>query len=450
MLIRNPLAIMTGLAGDAARAHGDLRIEGTRITAIGALTALPGEAVVDATDCVVYPGWVNTHHHLFQSVMKGVPRGIDLPLLGWLREVPYRLWYRFDEEAARVAFRIGLVELLLSGTTTVADHHYLFGKALGFDPTPILFEEAAALGLRFVLCRGGATMARAFDTPDIRAMPTETLDAFIGAVEATTHRWHDPAPDAMRRVALAPSTPMWSCAPGELDEFAAAARRLGIRLHSHLSETRDYVTYTREVHGCTPMQFVADHGWTGPDVWFAHMVHLDEAEVAMVAATGTAIAHCPQSNCRLGSGIAPATALDRLGGTVSLAVDGAASNESADMIMEAHTAWHVHRALRGAGDVTVEDVVRWGTQGGARALGLADVGRIEVGACADLAIYRLDHPRYAGLHDPAIGPVVAGGAAQLARVLVGGRTVMADGVIPGVDLPALAAAARAVVRRMQD
>ncbi len=450
MLIRNPLAIMTGLAGDAARARGDLRIEGSRITAIGALAPLPGEAIVDATDCVVYPGWVNTHHHLFQSVMKGVPRGIDLPLMGWLREVPYRLWHRFDENAARVAFRIGLVELLLSGTTTVADHHYLFGKALGFDPTPILFEEAAALGLRFVLCRGGATMARSFDTPDIRAMPTETLDEFIAEVEATTRRWHDPAPDAMRRVALAPSTPMWSCTPTELDAFAVAARRLGIRLHSHLSETRDYVTYTREVHGCTPMQFVADHGWTGPDVWFAHMVHLDESEVAMVAATGTAIAHCPQSNCRLGSGIAPATALDRLGGIVSLAVDGAASNESADMIMEANTAWHVHRALRGANDVTVEDVVRWGTQGGARALGLPDIGRIEVGACADLAIYRLDHPRYAGLHDPAIGPVVAGGAAQLARVLVGGRTVMTDGEILGVDLPTLAAEARAVVRRMQD
>ena len=197
-----------------------------------------------------------------------------------------------------------------------------------------------------------------------------------------------------------------------------------------------------------PVQFAAEHGWVGPDVWFAHMVHLSEPEIALVGSTGTGIAHCPQSNCRLGSGVAPISALEAAGAAISIGVDGAASNESADMIGETHCAWHVHRAVRGAGDVTVDDVVRWGTAGGARVLGLDDTGRIAPGALADLSIYRLRHPRYAGLHDPAIGPVVANGSAELVRVLVGGRSVVVDGTIPGLDLDMLAADARRIVKKM--
>jgi 8-oxoguanine deaminase len=447
MLIRAPLAIMTGLAGGGARAYGDLRIENGRIAAIGDLRPMPGEEVVDASGCVVYPGWVNTHHHLFQGVMKAAPAGIGLPLLGWLREVPYRFWKRLDEDAMRTAARIGIAQMLLSGTTTLADHHYLFGAALGYDPTAMLFEEAGRFGMRYVLCRGGATRSRSLDTSEVAVMPTEPIDEFLAAVEATVQRYHDPAPASMRRVAIAPATPFWSCEPGQLEQFAAAARGMGIRLHTHLSETLDYLSFAREVHGCTPVEFMAGHGWLGDDVWFAHLVHVSDAEIGLIARTGTGVAHCPQSNCRLGSGIAPIPALDRAGAVVSIGVDGA-SNEAADMIMETHACWNIHRAVGGAGAVSAEEVLRWATAGGARALGLPGVGTIEAGQSADLAIYRLEHPRYAGLHDPAVGPIVAGGAADLRRLIVQGRTVVRDGAIPGLDLGELADQARRAVARL--
>jgi cytosine/adenosine deaminase-related metal-dependent hydrolase len=276
----------------------------------------------------------------------------------------------------------------------------------------------------------------------------ETLDGFIADVERLVGRFHQAGGAAMRKVVMAPTTPTWSVHPHELPEFARAARRLGIRLHSHLSETADYVRYCREVHDTTPVEFVARHEWVGADVWYAHLVHVSPPEVTLLAETGTGIAHCPQSNCRLGSGIAPVPALDRAGAPVSIGVDGAASNEAADMIMETHTCWFVHRANEGAGAATVEDVIRWGTAGGAAVLGLDRTGILAPGYCADLVVYDLSAPRYAGLHDPAIGPVAAGGAARVKHAFCNGRPVVEDGAIPGLDLAALAAAARAAVARM--
>jgi cytosine/adenosine deaminase-related metal-dependent hydrolase len=208
------------------------------------------------------------------------------------------------------------------------------------------------------------------------------------------------------------------------------------------------VDYCVAVHGRRPVQWVAEHDWLGEDVWFAHLVHVDESELALLAQTRTGMAHCPQSNCRLGSGIAPADRFAALGGRVSLGVDGAASNESADMVNEMHCAWQVHRAVHGPQAVSVEDVVRWASAGGADVLGLPAVGTIEVGKSADLAIFDLDQPRYAGLHDPLIGPVAGGGGARPRHVLVGGRPVVTDGAIPGLDLAALSARAANVVRRL--
>ncbi len=192
-------------------------------------------------------------------------------------------------------------------------------------------------------------------------------------------RHHDPAPDAMTRVALAPSTPTWACTPDELRAMAVAGRDMGVLLHSHLSETGTYVDYTRATYSLRPVQFAAEHGWTGRDVFFAHLVHCDPSEVAILAETGTGMAHCPQSNCRLGSGIAPADALDRIGGRVSLGVDGAASNEAADMVSEMHCAWLAHRSVKGAVALRTDDVVRWATRGGADVLNLPALGTLEVG-----------------------------------------------------------------------
>ncbi|MEY2890635.1 MAG: hypothetical protein RJA98_543, partial [Pseudomonadota bacterium] len=406
MLIHNARAIATGLPGEAMRTRAcDIRVEGTRITEMGRLSALPGEAVIDATDCVVMPGWVNTHHHLFQSLLKGIPAGINVPLLPWLSAVPVPWRKHFDRaELLRLAARIGIAELLLSGCTTVADHQYHYYPDMPFDASEAVFEEAEKLGVRLVLCRGGQTMRREVDVaPPLQCTP-ETLEQYLSSLERDVQRWHQPAPDAMRRVVSAPTTPTWSVPPEQLAPIARHARSLGIRLHSHLSETADYVSYCREVHGCTPLEFVERHEWLGPDVWYAHMVHLSPPEIARLAQTGTGVAHCPQSNCRLGSGVAPVPALLRAGAPVSLAVDGAASNEAADMFNEAHTAWMIHRAVGGAEAITAEDVLHIGTAGGARMLGLDAVGTLAVGQAADISIIALDQPRHMGLHDPLIAP----------------------------------------------
>lgn len=448
MLIRNALAIMTGLSGDKARAAGpDIRIDDKgRIAAIGQLVPRAAEKTLDASDCVIYPGWVNTHHHLAQSVLKGVPQGINLPLLSWLETVPYRYRKHFDAELLSLAAEIGMAELLLAGCSTLADHHYVYWRGIGYDPAQVLFDLAARFGIRFVFCRGGATVKRPFEAPD--APEPESLDAIIADVERLARVHHDPGPEAMRRVAMAPPTPNFSMRPEELKPMARAARKLGIRLHTHLSETADYVVFCREKYGRKPVEFVADHEWLGADVWFAHMVHVSESEIRLVAETGTGTAHCPASNCRLGSGIAPVPELARAGAPVSLGVDGSASNEAGDPLSEAHTCWYVHRALRGAGAVTVEDVIHWGTRGGACVLGIDNIGAIEPGRAADLAVYDLAEPRYAGLHDPAIGPVASGGRPKLRLLTVQGRVVVENDAIPGLDLPRLLARAREAVRRL--
>jgi len=471
LLIRGAEALWTGLPGQAMRSvtGADIRVRGGLIAAVGTLSPEPGERVLDASGCVIYPGWVNTHHHLFQSLLKGIPAGINLALVPWLGAVPVPYRRFFDTEASlRLAARIGMVELLLSGCTTIADHQYHYWPGMPFDASQAVFEEAEKLGVRMVLCRGGQTLSRAMT--DANAPPQvspETLDGFLSSVERDVHRFHDPSPMSMRRMVSAITTPSWSCSPDHLREMASAARSLGIRLHSHLSESFDYVRWAREVHGCTPMQFVADHEWVGEDVWYAHMVHLNDDEIAMCAATKTGIAHCPQSNARLGSGIARIPEAMAAGIPIGLAVDGAASNEAADMTTEAHACWLVHRADPRSGErpdphahasrvmqpgghagaMTAEDVVHLGTLGGARLMGLDGVGSIEVGKAADLAIFDLDHPRYFGLHDPASGPVVSGGQPSLRAVLVQGRIVVENDAIPGLDLSSLRREAQAFVNR---
>ncbi|WP_413458807.1 amidohydrolase family protein [Herbaspirillum huttiense] len=463
-LIRNLQAILTGLPGEAARHAGpDIRVADGVIAAIGKLDALPGENVIDAGDCVAYPAWVNTHHHLFQSLLKGDPLGINATLTHWLAATPYRYRAKFDAGLFRLAARIGMVELMRSGCGTIADHNYLYYPGMPFDTSEILFEEAEKLGLRFVLCRGTATRTRQLEAELPSALRPETLDAFLTDMQRLARRFHDPAPASMRRVVMAPTTPLYSAAPEEMRAIADAARALGLRLHSHLSETVGYQDSAHAMHGCRPVEFCERIGWLGPDVWFAHLVKLDAEEIALLGSTGTGIAHCPQSNGRLGSGIAPIRALEAAGVPVSIGVDGAASNEAADMISETHAAWLMQRARRGqeatpsfrggafeggADEATVEDVVRWGTTGGARVLGLEGLQGLQVGQQADIALYRLDDPRYFGLHDPAIGPVASGGRPFLKAMWVGGRAVVRDDAIPGVDLAELGAQARQAVKKM--
>jgi 8-oxoguanine deaminase len=468
MLIRGAHAVMTGLPDVLARLDAscglDIRVDGETITEIGRLTPAQGEEIIDAQDCVIYPGWINTHHHLFQSLVKGVPIGINVPLTQWLSDVPVMYRRFFDQEAVlRLAVRVGLIELLKSGCTTVADHQYHYYPNMPYDASEVVFDEATKLGMRMVLCRGGGTKARVHEkTPPIQAAP-ESVESFMASIEAVTQRYHQTGARPMRKVVSAITTPTWSTDPASLIAMARQARRLGIGMHSHLSETYDYVRFCREVHQCTPMQFVENHEWVGPDVWFAHMVHLDAAEIARCARTKTSIAHCPQSNARLGSGIAPVPEMLAAGVAVSLAVDGAASNEAADMLSEAHACWLLHRAnpaaLTGASDsrwqpggqawaMSIEQVLNIGSLQGARAMQMEGIGSIEVGAAADIAIYKLDNPRYFGLHDMAIGPIASGGQANLKTVLINGKVRLMNDEIPGVDMPVLAAEARRTVEWM--
>lgn len=464
-LIRNAGHVLTGLRGAAARHHGpDIRVLDGRIVAMGALTPLPGETRIDARDCVVYPAWVNTHHHLFQSLLKGEPGGVNQSLTPWLAATPYRYRGAFDEHSFRLAARIGLIELLRSGCATVADHHYLYYPGMPYDSAAILFDEADKLGMRFVLCRGGGTQTRQLEADLPQALRPEKLDDYLADVERLVGLYHDPAPDAFRRVVMAPTTTLHSTTAHELREIARAGRRWGLRLHSHLSETVDYLDAARAKFDMTPVQFCAEHDWLGADVWFAHLVKLLPEEIRLLGQTGTGIAHCPQSNGRLGSGIADIVALEAAGVPISIGVDGAASNEAADMQSEAHAAWLLQRARKGeqarpryaggtfeggADAASIEDVVRWGTAGGAHVLGLPAVGTLAVGQAADIAIYRLDDPRYFGLHDPAIGPVACGGRASLKALLIGGRQVVMDDRIPGLDMAELGREAAKAVLDLQ-
>jgi 8-oxoguanine deaminase len=464
LLVRNAGHVLTGCAGTAARTPAtDLRVDDGVITEMGCgLEARRGERVLDATDCVVYPGWVNTHHHLFQSLLKGVPAGIDATLTPWLKAVPYAHRGSFDEATLRLAARIGIVELMLSGCTTVADHHYIYYPGMGFDPSEVLFDEADRLGVRFMLLRGGATQTRDAEAGAPAHLRPESLDAMLQGVQATAQRYHRNGLRPRTRVAMAPTTVTISLKTGEAKAVARAARAIGVPLHSHLSETVSYIEHCRSAFGMLPLEYVAEQEWLGPDVWFAHLVHLAESEMRLLADTGTGIAHCPQSNGRLGSGVAPGPALAKLGVRISIGVDGAASNEAADMLSEAHQCWLMHRAHAGAASrarpagsgeagadaVTVEQIVRWGSACGAQMLGFEGVGTLEVGQAADFAVYALDDPRYFGLHDPAIGPVVSGGRPTLKWLVADGHVVVEDGVLPDVDIAELQASARAAVQQL--
>ena len=448
-VVRGAQGILTGLRGPGERAAGDIRIRDGHIAEIGTIAPMPNETTIDARNCVIYPGLISTHQHLFQTMLKGVRAGMGLPLEGWVREVLFRYWHRFDDRALDVAATVGIAELLLSGTTTVTDHHLLYGEDDSGDGADIIFGVAERLGARLILCRGGATIDAGVSGGVYRSTPHEAFETMLRRVGELAARFNDPGPAAMQRVVFAPNTPLWAVSPGELSAVAEAARDLGIMLHTHLSETAESVAYCRERFGMLPVEWMGERGWLGRDVWLAHLTHLEDAELTLLAQTGTGMAHCAQSNCRLGAGIAPAVRLDALGGRVSLGVDGAASNESAGMLDEMQTAFHIHRALHGAHVVRAEDVVRWATAGGAEVLALPNIGTIEVGQTADLAIFSLDHPRYAGLHDPLIGPAIGGGAGTVRTLLAAGRPIVVDGTIPGLDLSRLCADATDIVRMLQ-
>lgn len=421
----------------------DVHVLGNRLQRIAAqLPPVAGATELDANGLLLWPGLVNTHHHLVQSILKGVPSALQADLNGWLPLVPFAAWPHVTPETVYAAALIGFAELLRAGCTTCADHHYLYDDSdLAMEREAALLQAASECGIRFVLCRGGATQAGTHKGLSGSARLTEPLPLMIDRLEETFARSHDPAPDAMTRLVVAPTSIVHTSTPTDLRALADFARARGLKRHSHLLEVPYDEAISRAHHGLSAVDYAESVGWLGEDVWFAHLVHANAAAIARLGATRTGIAHCPVSNCRLGSGIAPLPDMSEHGMQLSLGVDGSASAESGSLVNEMMQAWLVHRAVRGADATRALEVMHWATAGGADLLGL-DAGRLRAGAVADLVLYRIDEPRFFGLWLPALAPVLCGEPIIAERVMVNGRWVVESGHVTGIDQPLLAEQAR--------
>ena len=412
---------------------GHVIADGNRIVAVGPgpAPAVPdGARVIDGRGCLVTPGFVNTHQHLYQWVTRGL--AVDATLFGWLTTL-YPVWAGIDEESVHVAAEGALAQLARTGCTTASDHHYVFP---GGDLLEAEILAARQVGLRFHPARGSMDLSEKDG-----GLPPDSVvqdrDEILLATEAAIDRWHDPAPDSMLRIVVAPCSP-FSVTDGLMREAAELARRKGVRLHTHLAETTDEADWCAEKFGCTPSEYAAQLGWTGSDVWFAHGIHFDDEEIKRLGRTTTGIAHCPSSNARLGAGIARVADLRAAGCPVGLGVDGAASNEAGSLLEELRHALLFARARGGPQALGVRDVLEMATLDGARILGREnEIGSLEVGKLADLAVWRLDTLPHAGIPDP-VAALVLGSPPPLDLLLVNGKPVVEHDTVITVDEPSLA------------
>ena len=445
LLVHHAERLVTMDAGRREIADGAVFARDGVIEAVGPSDALPATAdtVIDARDHVVLPGLVNTHHHMYQTLTRALGPVQDATLFPWLQGL-YPVWARLTPEMLHASTQLAAAELLLSGCTTCSDHLYLFPNGCRLDDT---LDAATEAGIRFHAARGAMSVgASAGGLPPDELVEDE--DAILADSERLIARHHDAARFAMRRIVVAPCSP-FSVSPRLMREAAALARRHGVHLHTHLAENDSDIAYTREQFGCTPAEYAEQLGWLGPDVWHAHCVKLDEAGIRRFAATGTGVAHCPGSNMRLGSGIAPIRAMRDAGVAVALAVDGSASNDSGHLLAELRLALLLQRVARGADAMGVREVLEMGTLGGARVLGRDDIGALAPGMAADLIGVPLADVALAGADDPVAAMLLC----QVPRVgfgVVGGRPVVRDGELQTLDLPALVQRHRRLARRLVD
>ncbi|HEY5840519.1 MAG TPA: 8-oxoguanine deaminase, partial [Mycobacterium sp.] len=391
---------------------------------------------VDASGCLITPGFVNTHHHLYQWITRGL--AVDDTLFGWLTTL-YPVWGRIDADLVNVAATGGLAWLAGTGCTTTTDHHYVFPRD-GGDVLKAEIDAAARVGLRFHPTRGSMDLGQSKGglPPD---NVVEDIDAILAATEAAIDTHHDPSFGSMLRIGVAPCSP-FSVTGDLLRQTAELSRRKGVRMHTHLCETLDEEDYCQQHFGCTPVEYMESVGWLGPDVWFAHSVWLTDESIASLARTGTSVAHCPTSNARLGSGIARTRDLRDAGVAVGLGVDGAASNEACALLEEARHALLFARAKGGPQALTVRDALDMATMGGAKVLGRSDeIGSLEVGKLADIAVWRLDTLAHIDIVDP-IAALVLGAPPPLELLLVGGRPVVEQGRLTTVDTDSYATRVR--------
>jgi cytosine/adenosine deaminase-related metal-dependent hydrolase len=430
---------------DAGTEHerGWVLVDGPEIVAVGGGEEPPRyqeDERIDLRGAVVTPGLVNTHHHLYQTLTRARAQQADL--FTWLREL-YPVWARVDAEAEYAAARTGLAELALSGCSTVFDHHYVFPRGReGIFEAEV--QAALELGVRLVASRGSMDLGVSDG-----GLPPDELVEEIDAVLAETERlhgaYHEAGPGARVQVVVAPCSP-FSVTGRLMEESASLARRLGLTLHTHLAETVEEESYCRELYGCTPVEYLDRLGWLDGDVWCAHCVHLSEGEVARFAESGTGVAHCPTSNLRLGAGVAPVRQLVNAGVRVGLGVDGSASNERSDLFAEVKQALLVARGRGGGEAMTAREALRLGTHGGAAVLGRDDIGSLEMGKQADLAIWRTDGLELGGADDLVAGMVLSG-PHRVDRLVVGGEDVVRGGALTRADESAIARAHRVEAQR---
>ena len=414
---------------------GAVFVRGPAIEAVGRTQDLPASAdeVIDAHDQIVLPGLVNTHHHMAQTLTRALPAAQDARLFGWLQAL-YPLWERITPEMLHTSTQVAMAELLLSGCTTSSDHLYLFPSGCRLDDT---LQAAAEMGLRFHAARGAMSVGQSQG-----GLPPDGLVEDEAAILRDTQRvidtFHQRGRYAMQRIVVAPCSP-FSVSRGLMRDAAALARANGVHLHTHLAENDDDVAYTRQQFGCTPAEYAEQLGWLGPDVWHAHCVKLDAAGMRLFAATGTGVAHCPGSNMRLGSGIAPVRAMRDAGVAVSLAVDGSASNDSGHLLAEARLALLLQRVAGGASAMSAREMLEIATLGGARVLGRDDIGALAPGMAADFVGVRLDSVGLAGAGGDPLAALLLCQVSGVDTSVVNGRTLVRHGQLTQVDLPRLLA-----------
>jgi 8-oxoguanine deaminase len=429
VLFKNAMVIATMDAARREIKNGSVLVENNRIKAVGLANELPQTAdeVIDATGHVVLPGLINTHHHMYQSLTRAVPAAQDASLFGWLKAL-YPIWARLTPEMMRVSTQTAMAELLLSGCTTSSDHLYLYPNGSRLDDS---IEAAAEIGMRFHAARGAMSVGESTGglPPD---SVVEDERSILKDMQRLAETCHDASDCSMCRVVLAPCSP-FSVSRDLMRESAVLARQLGVSLHTHLAENEDDVAYSLEKFGCTPAQYAEDLGWTGHDVWHAHCVKLDDDGISRFARTGTGVAHCPCSNMRLASGIAPVGQMRRAGVNVGLGVDGSASNDGAHMLGEARQAMLLARVGFGPVAMTAREALEIATLGGAKVLNRNDVGALKPGMAADVVAFDMRGIEHAGaLHDP-VAALVFSAPTRATYTMVNGKIVVREGRLVTVN-----------------
>lgn len=437
-LLRNAQTIVT--MNDAYdEVSGDILIRDGVIAAIGDGLTTVGDTL-DVSNCVVTPGLVNTHHHLYQTLTRAVPGGQDALLFGWLKTL-YPIWSKFGPEEMFISAQIGLAELALSGCTLTSDHLYLFPNGSRLDDT---IAAAGEVGLRFHPTRGAMSIGESAG-----GLPPDSLveneHAILEDCVRVVDTFHNSNEGAMVRVGIAPCSP-FSVSRDLMRDAAILARDKGVMLHTHLAENDEDIAYSLETFGCRPGQYAEDLGWVGDDVWHAHCVKLDGREIDLFARTRTGVAHCPCSNCRLGSGIAPVRAMRDAGVPVGLGVDGSASNDAGNLVAEARQTMLLQRVANGADAMSAREALRIATRGGAEVLGRNDCGQIAVGKRADLAIWDVSGVESAGSWDPAA--LLLAGPTKVRDLFVEGRQIVSDGRVVSFDLDHAVRRANVLAQRL--